>query len=200
MNATEMRAWFDILQDKTGSPWFSDAKKDEFLYSVIYDYINEFIGDNDTPPSLEKSKGAAQAISTLVKRSTPISIPSTGILTDTLINAQLSLRTAITPLAFELATGEPAHFVRQNDIAKFEGNTYKAGASLSPNYTIYDSAYQFYPKEAYTGVIATVVVDPTAITDLPTYKHYEHVAKAMAKTGFDTESEALIMMGSSEGK
>ena len=40
---------------------------------------------------------------------------------------------------------------------------------------------------------------PTAITDLPDYKHYEQVAKAMAKTGYVTESEALIMMGQTEG-
>jgi hypothetical protein len=199
MNATEMRSYFDILQDKTNSPWFSDAEKDEFLYDVIYGYINDFIGDGDTPPSLEKNKGALQAISTLIKRSTGIAIPSTGILTDTLINAQIGSDTNIHAIAFELTTGEPVHFVRHNDAAVFEQNTYKAGTSTSPNYTIYDSSYQFYPKEAYTDVIATVIVEPTAITDLPVYKHREQVAKAMAKTGFVTESEALIMMGNQEG-
>lgn len=200
MIAADMRTYFDQLQDKIGSPWFTDDEKDDFLYSVIYDYINEFIGDGDTPPSLEKNKGAVEAISTLIKRSSAITIPSTGILTNTLIDAQLSGRTTIHPIMFELATGQPAHFVRHNDAATFEQNTYKAGASLTPNYTIYDSSYQFYPKESYTGVIATVIVEPTAITDLPTYKHYEQVAKAMAATGYVTEDQALIMMGENAGK
>lgn len=199
MDATAMRSYFDLLQDKSNSPWFDSDEKDEFLYSVIYDYINKAIGDGDTPPSLERNKGELQAISTLIKRSGAITIPSTGILTNTLIDAQLSSRTTIHPVAFELATGEPVHFARHNDAAVFEQNTYKAGDSLTPNYTIYDSAYQFYPKEVYTGVIATVIVDPATITDLPVYKHYEQVAKAMAKTGFVTESEALVMMGQSEG-
>ena len=194
-----MRSYFDLLQDKTNAPWFDTDEKDEFLYSVIYDYINKAIGDGDTPPSLERNKGELQAISTLVKRSTAITIPSTGILTDALIEAQLSTDTVVHPVAFELSSGEPVRFVRHNDVAVFEQNTYKAGTSLTPNYTIYDSAYQFYPKEGYTGVIATVIVDPTAITDLPVYKHYEQVAKALEKTGYVTENQALVMMGQAEG-
>ena len=54
MIAAEMRTWFDVLQEKTGSPWFSDAEKDLFLTDVIYEYINDFIGDGDTPPTLGK--------------------------------------------------------------------------------------------------------------------------------------------------
>jgi hypothetical protein len=195
MIAAEMRTFFDLLQDVSGNPWFSDAEKDLLLEDVIWDYINDFLGDVNTPPSLEQNKSATAAISTLINPTTAVNVPSTGILTDTLINAALSVGDIIIPVAIELTNGEPVHFVRHNDIGKFEDNTYKAGISLEPNYTIYNASYQFYPKEAYTGVIVTALTKPTATTDLPEHKHWQQVAKAMAKTGYVTESQALVMMG-----
>ena len=153
------------------------------------------MGDKNTPPSLEENKSAAAAISTLINPTTAVNVPSTGILTDTLINAALSVGDIIIPVTIELTTGEPVHFVRHNDAAVFEQNTYKAGLSLVPNYTIYNAKYQFYPKEAYTGIIVMALTKPVAITDLPEHKHWAQVAKAMEKTGYVTEAQALIMMG-----
>ena len=303
MDATAMRGYFDILQDKTGSPWFSSDEKDEFLYSVIYDYINDFIGDGDTPPTLEKNKGATQAISTLIK-SVSITTDGSGVLTNAAVNTATG-GTAITPLKISretLATGTvtlsgvagtvtgilvnsvqimsgtetfattltalatdiadnitafssspnytatssgavitiraatgsgttpntfvvsstgaggistvdvdmsggsstapaPAKFVRHNDIDKFQDNTYKAGTDAAPLYTIAENGWQIYADTVATVAFSVVaLIAPTAITDLPDYKHYEQVAKAMAKTGLVTEDQALTLMGSQEGK
>jgi len=198
MIASEMREYFDILQDKTGSPWFTDAEKDEFLYSVIYGYINEFIGDGDTPPTLEKNKGATAAISTLLEKSTEITVPSTGRLTNTLINAEIT-GDAIMVVSMKNDSDLPIRFVRHNDLDTFRQNTYKAPSATQIYYSIIADGYQLTPESAHL-VRATVLVEPAAITSLPIYKHYEQVAKAMAKTGFVTEAEALVIMGTQEGK
>jgi len=207
MTADEMRGWFGVLQTGYVEDYFTDAEIDEFLFDAIWDYINEFIGDGDTPPTLERNRGATNAIGTLIETSTAVNIPSTGLLTDVLINAAVSSTSIIQPISIALATGEPVHFVRHNDVAVFEQNTYKKGSSLVPNYTIVSSgndvgqnSYQFYPKEAYTGILVTAIVQPDAITDLPVYKHHEQVAKAMTKAGFTLSSKPMIALGKSEGK
>ena len=193
MIATEMREWFDILQDKYNTPYFTDDEKDEFLTDAQWDFINEYIGDNENPPQLGKNKSALAAIATLVE-TVAITTAIDGKATNTLINAQLSIGDIILPLALTPATGEAAHFLNHNDIAKAEINTYKAGTATAPNYTLENGLAQLYPAQVYTALEVTALTEPAAITDLPLHIHRKQVAKAMTKTGLVTESEALTMM------
>ena len=193
MIATEMREWFDILQDKYNTPYFTDDEKDEFLTDAQYDFINEYIGDYENPSKLGQNKSALANISTLIE-TVPITTASDGKATDTLINAALSLGDIILPLALKPATGEAAHFLNHNDIGKAEANTYKVGIATAPNYTLENGLAQLYPAQVYTALEVTALTNPVLITDLPVHIHRKQVAKAMTKTGLVTESEALTMM------
>jgi hypothetical protein len=193
MIATEMREWFDVLQDKYNTPYFTDNEKDEFLTDAQWDFINEYIGDNENAPQLGKNKSAVAAISTLIT-TVPITTAADGQATDTLINTALSTKEIILPLALKPATGEAAHFLNHNDIGKAEANTFKAGIATAPNYTIENGLAQLYPKMVYTALEVTALTKPLTITDLPEHIHRKQVAKAMTKTGLVTEDEALTMM------
>lgn len=194
MTASEMRTWFDILADATGNPWFSDAEKDLFLEDIVWDYVNLFLGDRDTPPQMEKNIGATEAIRPLIE-TIAVTTASDGILTDALMNTQSSIGDVITPIAIRLATTNvPVHFVRQNDIGAFEDNTYQKGTSLSPNYTYDNGGYQLYPKETYTALDVAILTKPVAIDDLSEHVHFQQVARAMSKAGLVTESQGLLMM------
>ena len=194
MTAQEMYDYFDQISDVTGNPWFDDSEKDRFLEDIIWDYLNVFLGDRDSPPQMEKNKGATEVIRPLIE-TVAVTTGSDGILTDALINTQSSIGDIITPLAIRLVTtGVPVKFVRQNDIGAFEDNTYLKGISTIPNYTYDNGGYQLYPKEVYTDLEVICLTKPQAITDLADHIHYQQVARAMAKTGMVVESQALSMM------
>ena len=75
MTATEMRTFFDLLQDKSGSPWFNDSEKDLFLLDVQLDMIGEEI------KRLEEDKNSTERIKTLIKSDTQ-STDANGVLLD----------------------------------------------------------------------------------------------------------------------
>lgn len=188
-----MRSYFDLLQDKSNSPWFDDDEKDEFLMDVIYDYINEYIGDGNTPSTLESNKGSADAISTLIETAS-VTSTSAGLLDTTQLAAGFT-GTPFHPLQISL-NSVPAKFVRFNDLWKFQNNTYKEASDSQPLYTIDNSGWKVYAGNVNAKAFSvTAIVHPTAITDLPVHKHYEQVARAMAKTGLVTSDEALAMIG-----
>ena len=197
MTTQEMRDWFDILQDQYNTPDFTDSEKDEFLTDAQWDFINEYIGDHKNAPQLEKNKSAVAAISTLIE-TVQITTLSDGRATHTLLNLETNGGDVIMPLAITPAGGKPAHFMSHNDIGMAEDNTYKAGTSLKPNYTLEHGSTsrlaQLYPAEVYTALSVVVLTEPENIDELPVHVHRKQVAKAMTKTGLVTGDQALTMM------
>lgn len=194
MLITEMRTWFDILQDKTGDPYFTDDEKDEFLEDAQWDIINEIIGDYQNSPIIGANKTIAATLAPLVD-TVSITTAADGKATHALINAQSTLAdNPILILAINPASGGPANFNNYNDIFKAEENTYKQGTSTNPNYTLELNYAQLYPAEAYTGLKITSLHAPALINDLPVNLHRKQVAKAMTKTGLVTEDQALTLM------
>ena len=55
MTAAEMLTWFDILQDKFNTPYFTDAEKYNFLNDAQSNFVNDYLNLNDDsePPVFE---------------------------------------------------------------------------------------------------------------------------------------------------
>jgi len=194
MTASAMRAAFDVLQDVTGSPWFDSDEKDQFLYDSMWDIIN------DELKVLENDKSSLERIRTLIKADTQSTNGSAILLNSVFDGSAATELDPVLVLSMHLASGIPLKFVRQADIGMFEDNTYKAATATYPSYTMISTGYQVYPSSLTTTALDIVyVMQPETVNALPVKTHYEQVAKAMAKTGYTTESQALIMMGESEG-
>jgi hypothetical protein len=98
MTQATMRDWFDILQDKNNAPYFTNPEKDEFIMDANWDYVNEYIGDYESPSALGRDRSAVNALRTLIST---VSIttadnpdPLEGVITETLINTALIARYA----------------------------------------------------------------------------------------------------------
>jgi hypothetical protein len=91
MTQATMRDWFDILQDKNNAPYFTNPEKDEFIMDANWDYINEYIGDYENPSALGQDRSAVNALRTLIFTIT-LTTPSTGLITEAAINAQLIIK------------------------------------------------------------------------------------------------------------
>lgn len=64
MTITEMFSWFDILQDKAGSPYFSDAEKQQIFRRAQQKFVTDqlFLVTN---PSLKGNDGSARIYSSM---------------------------------------------------------------------------------------------------------------------------------------
>jgi len=200
MTAIQMRDWFDILQDKYNTPYFTDAEKDEFINDAQWDYINEYLGDRETAPALGVNKTAVAAMATLIG-TVDVAAGLTGLVPIATINTAIdtlfssSNNAMIIPLAVQpSATGKPATWHNHNDIHKLEGNLYKAGTTAYPNYTIDHLGVTLYPREVYANVFITVLKEPITIDEMPASVHHKLIAKAMTKTGLVTENQAITLM------
>lgn len=181
MSISEMRGFFDILQDKYNTPYFTDDEKDEFLEDSMWNIINLAV------TTLEEDNSSIERVRTLITPATA-STDSNGLLS-------LASSTSVALLTLSLAsTGVPLHRLKHSTLAKAEDNTYKKGTTAYPNFTAVVGGYQTYPTLATTSLTYIYLKVPTAIDDLPVAIHRKQVAGALTKTGFVTDSQALTMI------
>ena len=202
MTRSEMVTWFNILQDKFDTPYFTDSEKYNFLNDAQLNYINRLLSlDENKRIRLEESIIANAALQTIII-SGSFSTTSSSVITRATLKTQLSIsEDIITPLAFATSLGVPIKFVRFNDLYNLLNSSgLKTPTTAIPVYTLDSGGYSFYPTGAeYTSVKAMVLKMPVDITssvdcELPEFTHRKIVAMAMVKTGFVTESQSTALM------
>lgn len=177
MNIIEMISWFDIIQDKQNSPYFTSAEKTQFIQRAQVKYVNELIFQHLFPSS-RKSEGAARVYSSieatvagsevlepLLMVDIPVSSDALGVITRASIESALQLISgdtkgyvAISTLAMDLGNQSflPVRFVRHNDYFKFQNNVFKKASASQPQYRIERETIKVAPTGVFDYLISVV--------------------------------------------
>jgi hypothetical protein len=94
MNVVEMHQWFDLIQDKVDSVYYTENEKDQFLNRSIQIFINDIIhkfnedqlGQLVISSSLEQSLNVSEVLRPLMLLDLPVVTDVDGIITDAVIN------------------------------------------------------------------------------------------------------------------
>ena len=203
MTVQQMHDWFDLIQDKVDTVYFTDDEKDEFLNRSTQMYVNNIIQQILPPNSVKRTRSLVDSTEQLSKKLSTITkditvAHSTGAITYTAIEAQTSSTPILTILRVSDNAGNPATYVRHNDINRFEQNTFKQSSGTNLKYSYVDSGIKFLTAPTEANINLTVVVKPAEIelgvteSNLPLETHDEIVAQALTLAGLGSMDENLI--------
>ena len=185
MTISEMVTYFDTLQDKASSAYFSDAEKELFLNRAQIIFIEEMVNSdidgklnfyergNVETRSIENTLGSTDALAPLIVTdmenidgsNTRLATSSSGNLTKDDIDAAITQSSSkstglMKVLAFAVDDGDtyfkPTKYVRQNDLYKFLQNDFLIPTSSSPIWTNHRENFKFYPKEVMNIVASAI--------------------------------------------
>ncbi|KKN46951.1 hypothetical protein LCGC14_0667750 [marine sediment metagenome] len=207
MTIENMHIWFDILQDKYNTPYFTAAERDHFINDAALDFVLEFLHeDKDGNKGLEDTPYSNMALKNILL-TVPVTAAS-ALLTTAAISTAISAADMIVPVKIRPQTvnTRSAKFTRHQDIDEDLNNTLSDLAASSPraSYVIQDDGIQIYPTTDYAVVVFDMVIlvaptdavhsASTDLVDLPGFTHRKIVAKALVKTGLVTEDQAISLM------
>lgn len=211
MTTLQMLDWFDILQDKFGSPYFSTDQKLLFLNNAQMEYLNNLFPDNEGGMiNIEKDINVEQNAYSLIFELPELNMSNTGSITFVDLDSNLQTLTGDpNALVFDTLSVEfrkglkryPAKFLRHNDKAEFETNYFKKPSIDSPRLLLQNNSYQFRPLDVSAKIIFTVVKEPIKLSvsppvnsDFPNQAHNEIVAYGLQFAGIASRDEVLTAM------
>lgn len=221
MTVNEMLDWFDIIQDKSDSPFFNEAEKLQFLNRAQTKFVNEYIQAYFTSSryprigakansSVEESILGLEVLNPLIIPDISVSSDANGKITHDSINSGLQAITsdttefiAILSVGRESGANEyPVRFVRHNDKLYFKNNVFKKGTATDPVYTLSDNSVKFDPVGIATYNF-TVLKEPVQMetgtptnSELPAFVHDRIIAIALDDAGVSSRDAALLQMQS----
>jgi hypothetical protein len=160
---------FDLLLDKSGSPYFTDAEKLVFLNKAQLEVLNRLVPDSlGGVVNFEFDENVAATIAPLTYKIT--ATPSSGIVSKSTLNTALQAASADAgTTVFRVgavnivSNGKPVKFTRHNNINAYIDNVFKAPSESEPRYTVTASSYIIYPTSV--GQVAfTVLKMPRVMT------------------------------------
>lgn len=213
MNIIEMHDWFDQIQDKVDSVYYTSVEKDRFINRAIQRFINDIINQFILDPagqfiissSLEETLNVSQVLKPLRLIDMEVTSDADGLISNEDINTAIEIRSGETEtylhvLALATTENKSVGFVRENDFYKFEDNEFKKSSSASPVWRLGSEGIYIYPKESRTFKISVIKapkqVDYDALdsTDLPETTHDYILASALESAGLASRDQALLMM------
>lgn len=212
MTTQEALDWFDVLQDKFGSPYFNTDQKLLFLNNGQSEYLNKLFPSNEGGLiNAEHDWNIEQNISPLIYELPSIVMDITGAITEASLDAALQTisgdvnTTIYKILSIEFKRGlkrYPCKVLRHNDKAAFETNFFKKPNLANPRYLLQNGNYQFRPIDTTVNVLITVIKKPRdlAITpsiinpEFPESTHNELVAYGLQFAGIASRDEVLSAM------
>lgn len=207
MTITEMARYFDILQDKFGSPYFTNPEKSLLLNRAQVIFVKEMLPtDADSDLSLETNADTVAVVSPLIVALTPIQNPSNGSVTKTnmqsnltaLIAGALYWRVLNIGYSIDGTSFVPVKYVRHNDWYAFMDNYFKNPDDSNPKYKETYIDFQFLPNNISANLYFTVLkypalvdIDTNISSDLPDSVHDKVVSIALELAGIGTRDEML---------
>lgn len=209
MTIAQWATYFDIIQDKYGSPYFTDAEKSLLFNRATVQYVQQFF-DVRQPAELniEFDRDSIASLSTLIYELPSITMSSTGIITKAQIQTALTgvLGGALLWREIEIkatlgTSVNPVNYTRHNDWAQFLNNAFKTPTNDNPK--CYETAldFRFLPVNQTTQIVFTVVKYPITVditgavsSDMPDYTHDKILAIALELAGIASRDEALIAL------
>ena len=211
MTVTEMHEWFDTIQDKVDTMYFTIHEKDQFINRAIQEFVNDLVSDLlDNPAGPTMVFGAietTQPMSFLLKPLMYLDlqvVATTGLVSDVDINTALDTAASDTGLQYQTIlsvaddTNAPVRFVRHNDYARNSLNEFKQPTATKKVFRHAADGIMVSPTDNGTYYI-TVIKEPKFVdydagidTDLPDVAHDYVLAQALEHAGIASFDENLL--------
>jgi hypothetical protein len=201
---------FNILLDKTGTPYLSDEEVVDLLNMALRgEFLNRLFPDSlGGTVNFEFDANTLANIQPLIY-TLSISMNGSGVLTTAAINTALQTATGnADDVYFRIAsigwtTGSdtfPVKFVKNNDRWSFEKNIFKKPSATNPRYTLTAQGLKFYPTSASTVLTVTVIKQPVlfdaedlaAECELADYQMYTIISHALKLAGISLNATELV--------
>jgi hypothetical protein len=179
MTTQELLDFFDLIQDKYGTPYFTDDEKLVFLNNAMLEFINSKFPDTESEreqSDVEINWNALQDIWPLVYTISDLTMSSSGIITLSSLNTALQSTSGDAStsvykiLNLEMRKGGnryPIKVVRHNDKSAFEQNYFKKPSLAQPRYTLENGGLQIRPTDQIGKVAISVVKSPRLLALAP---------------------------------
>lgn len=211
MTVQGMLDWFDLLQDKFGSPYFEATEKLSFLNNAQNEYVNQvFLTNEGGLINLEVNSNILENVRPLIFELDPFTMDSNGEYSIPTLVTGLQTKSGDATadifkfLSFEMTRGQkiyPIKFLRHNDKGEFEANYFKKPSYTSPRYLFQNGLIKFRPIDEIASIAVTVLKTPVAMAlgpdvdcELPITTHNEVVAYALQFAGVASRDEILSAM------
>jgi len=207
MTTQEMLDWFDILQDKYASPYFTEDEKLTFLNRAIYTFIEQYFPDGGLGLNFELDSNTEQKLWSLIFECSSTSMDSNGTLDKAdLVSDLQTISGDATAGIYKIISVEfaksgrryPCKYMRHNDKTAFENNYFKKPSYKEPKYLFQNGLLQFRPLDTSADIYITVIktpltlgLSPTVNSDLPEDTHNDIVAIALEFAGVASREEIL---------
>lgn len=187
MNVTTWHQYFDILSDKYGSPYLTNAEKDILFNRSQFNVIDKVLA----MPDIQRQE---ELLRNNLKIATTTSSIA-GVVLNTTIDGLISGLT----YKIRRVTDANGIEIRYSSTNKNRKNTFKAPSASVPRYTYNNGGIIVLPAATYSLLI-TVVSEPTAVayggasSGLPEELHNDVIATAIDLAGIATRDEALAQL------
>lgn len=204
------KTYFDILQDKYGSPYFTDSEKELLFNRAIMDFVESHFTPNKAGTiNVEISQRVMENLAPLVYRLPAVTMNSSGLITTTQLNTALNTIIAGTIMrtlgfGWEQTAGYtvPVKLTRHNDWYEFKRNFFKDPKRGGvPRYYMSGNSFYMEPINTSVNIKATVIKYPVTVSisgpiecDLPDFTHNTIIAGALELAGVSSRDEALTQL------
>jgi len=208
MTVTEMKSWFNILQDKYGSTYYTDGEISQFFQRAQIEFISKMLPGGRMVENLELSQDSISKISPLIYELPFQNMSSTGVVTKANLQSALTVLNNTALLWRPLSIGwvlngqyRPVKFVRHNDRWEFAVNFFKKPSLTNPKVRETYNSYIVEPTNIGAKLYFTLLKYPNKVdiagavnSDLPDFTHDEIVSIALELTGIASRDTALAQL------
>lgn len=207
MTIAQMATYFDILQDKYGSPYFINTEKSLLINRAQVIFVKDLL---PTEPNqivnLEATQNTIMEITPIIVPLPNIVVPSTGIITYAALETALSGLISGAQFWRVLNIGyttdninfKAVKYVRHNDWFAFQENFFKNPDDTNPKVNEYYLGFQILPININANLLFTVLKYPVNVdidggisSDLPDFTHDKIIAIALELAGIGTRDQML---------
>lgn len=204
-----MASYFDLLQDKYGSTYYTDAEKSLFLQRAHIEFVKELLPvDDNSKVNIELSQDTISQIAPLIYEIPYTNMNSSGVILKSALQTALTAMNATAIIWRPLSIGwelggsyKPLKYLRHNDRWEFADNYFKKPDSANPKIRETYNSYVVEPVSTGAKVYFTLLKYPAIVdiatptnSDLPDFTHDRIVAIALELAGVASRDAALAQL------
>ena len=207
MSVSELIDYYDVLQDKFGSPYFTTTEKEKFLTQAQEGIIADYLPKEGDSFNIEKNANTWTMFSPLAATVTT-AMDSSGIVLKSTIESTLATNlgftaTIIRPLAVVWSDTNGTRPVkgptRYNNWETYKNNSFKEPLESEPRYYENYNSYIIEPVSTSAIILVHVLRHPKPISlgggvtaELAPIYHNEIIARALDAAGVGSRDQLLL--------